>query len=111
MGEIGLPRREFLHDLQWWEVHSIIRGYNRRHRDLWSSQRWSTYNIICAFVGSKELRDNGINNPTDLLHLPWDSENEPGEKITEEYVRGMLAEMDAINAANAENQQAKSDEP
>lgn len=32
MGEIGIPRREFLYDLRFWEVDAIIRGYRRRNR-------------------------------------------------------------------------------
>ena len=30
MGEIGIPRREFLYDIRIWEVRRIIRGYRRR---------------------------------------------------------------------------------
>ena len=30
MGEIGIPRREFLYDLKFWEVRRIIRGYRKR---------------------------------------------------------------------------------
>jgi hypothetical protein len=32
VGEIGIPRREFLYDLRFWEVDAIIRGYRRRNR-------------------------------------------------------------------------------
>lgn len=34
MGEIGIPRREFLYDLRYWEAHLIVNGYRRRHRLL-----------------------------------------------------------------------------
>ena len=30
MGEIGIPRHEFLYDLKFWEVRRIIRGYRKR---------------------------------------------------------------------------------
>lgn len=30
MGEIGIPRREFLYDLKFWEVRRINRGYRKR---------------------------------------------------------------------------------
>jgi hypothetical protein len=30
VGEIGIPRREFLYDLKFWEVRRIIRGYRKR---------------------------------------------------------------------------------
>ena len=32
MGEIGIPRDQFLYALEWWEINSIIRGYRRRDR-------------------------------------------------------------------------------
>ena len=32
VGEIGIPRREFLYDLKFWEVRRIIRGYRKRGR-------------------------------------------------------------------------------
>ena len=32
MGEIGVPRREFLYELRFWEVDAIIKGYRRRNR-------------------------------------------------------------------------------
>ena len=30
VGEIGIPRHEFLYDLKFWEVRRIIRGYRKR---------------------------------------------------------------------------------
>ena len=30
MGEIGIPRREFLYDIKFWEAQRIIRGYRKR---------------------------------------------------------------------------------
>lgn len=95
MGEIGFPRREFLHDLKWWEVKSIIRGYNNRKRDLWSSTRWQTYHIMCAFAGSKSLGESGINSPTDLIKFPWDTDRPP---ISFNTVQEMVAEIEAVNA-------------
>jgi hypothetical protein len=32
VGEIGIPRREFLYELRFWEVDCIIKGYRRRNR-------------------------------------------------------------------------------
>ena len=99
---MGFPRGEFLRDLRWWEVRSIIRGYNRRHRDLWSATRWQTYNLMC--VSMADMKKAGINSPTDLIQFPW-------EKIkpnlpTQEEIDELQAEMAAINA----NLQKESDE-
>lgn len=30
VGEIGIPRHDFLYNIQFWEVRRIIRGYRRR---------------------------------------------------------------------------------
>lgn len=95
MGEIGFPRREFLHDLRWWEVRSIIRGYNRRHRHLWSSTRWQTYRLMEAFCGSKNLRESGINSPTDLIQFPW--EKTTANLPSQDEIDELQAEMAAIN--------------
>ena len=98
MGEIGRTPGELKHGLKWWEIRCIIRGYNRRHRDIWSATRWQTYNLMAAQVGGKELAKNGINSATDLLPLPWDTK--AASKLpTKEEVADMVAEIDAINAA------------
>ena len=101
MGEIGYNRHEFLHELKWWEIRSIIRGYNRRHRDLWSSTRWQTYNFMQAFCGGKALNEAGIHKPTDLIKFPWDSA--PVAPLSQSEVEDMQAEIDAINAQNKES--------
>lgn len=99
VGEIGRTPNELKHELKWWEIKSIIRGYNRRHRDLWSATRWQTYNIMSAQVGGKQLSEKGINSVHDLLPLPWD-DTKAGLPTPKE-VDDMVAEINAINAANS----------
>ena len=70
MGEIGLPRREVLYELRWWEVRAILRGYNRRHRDAWSIARWQTYHLMA--VSGADLEKAHIYSPLDLIRFPWD---------------------------------------
>lgn len=102
VGEIGITTGQFYYGLRWWEIKSIIRGYNRRNRDQWSATRWQTYNLMCAFAGSKSLSENGIHGPKDLLPLPWDTEDDIPSLSDEEY-----AEMQAdIAAWNAQLQKA-----
>ena len=98
VGEIGIERNTFFNQLRWWEVKAIIRGYNRRHRDLWSATRWQTYNIMAAQVGGKELEKAGIMSPTDLLPLPWDTKD-VSKLPTDEEVADMVDEINAINKA------------
>ena len=96
MGEIGLSPDRLNYGLLWWEIHCIIKGYNRRNRDLWSSTRWQTYNLMASQVGGKALSEAGIHKPTDLIKFPW--EKQPIANISDEDVAAMQAELAAINA-------------
>jgi len=94
VGEIGYNRQEFLYDLQFWEIALIIRGYNRRQRDLWSASRWSTYNVMLAQIGSSGMRDAGIHKPTDLIKFPW--EKEKAELPTEDEMDDIRRDIEAF---------------
>lgn len=94
MGEIGYNRQEFLYVLQFWEIALIIRGYNRRQRDLWSASRWSTYNVMLAQIGSNGMRDAGIRKPTDLIKFPW--EKEKAELPTEDEMDDIRRDIEAF---------------
>jgi hypothetical protein len=97
VGEIGIDRNTFFNNLRWWEVRAIIRGYNRRCKDLWSSTRWATFNLMNAQVGGEELSKHGINVPSDLLPLPWDIEQMPKATITDEDAINFQKELAALN--------------
>ncbi len=73
MGEIGFPRREFLYDLVWWEVRSIIRGYNARHHHGWEQARLVAYNAHYC-MGSKDTP------PTveEWIKFPWEQSKSAG---------------------------------
>jgi hypothetical protein len=74
VGEIGISRREFLYDLNYTDLLLIDYGYEKRRRDLWSSVRWQTFNMMSAQVGSDNMKKHGIYSPADLLRFPWDNE-------------------------------------
>lgn len=93
---MGVQRREYLYDLQFWELLLISRGYERRTRHLWSSIRWQTYNIMSA-IPYTDLQKSGIHKATDLLRLPWDNENIEDRPISDEEQQEMQREMDALN--------------
>lgn len=97
MGEIGVSP-EYFERLEWWQMRSIIRGYNRRLCQLWSANRWQTYRIMEAQVGTDNLRKNGIHNPADLLPLP--SDRKPSAPVSQEEIEMLQREMDAMNVAN-----------
>ena len=94
MGEIGFPRREFLYDLVWWEVRSIIRGYNARHHHGWEQARLVAYNAHYC-MGSKETPPT----VSEWIKFPWEQSTESGSTMpTDEEVerlRQMLREENA----------------
>ena len=61
MGEIGIPRREFLYELRFWEVRRIIRGYRNRDR--------LTHQLLaeCAFAAMFAMRDPKGKTPRDIF--------------------------------------------
>ena len=109
MGEIGIPRREYLYDLAYWEIMLIVRGYIRRSRDLWSATRWQTYNLMC--VSMADIKKAGIHSPTDLIRFTWEdgragsvSADDIPDKDEVERMRRMMMEENAKRKdANAED--------
>lgn len=72
VGEIGIPRREYLYELDYLDMVQIERGYERRHRHAWSIGRWETFHLMAAFCGGENLQKSGIHSPVDLIRFPWD---------------------------------------
>ena len=91
MGEIGISRHEFYYELKWWEVRSIIRGYNARHHHGWEQARLVAYNARFC-MGSKDP----LPTVTEWLKFPW--EQKAVIPVSQEVVDELQAEMDAINA-------------
>ena len=93
MGEIAIPRREFLYDLKWWEVLSIIRGYNARHHHGWEQARLIAYNAHYC-MGSKETP------PTVSRWLPFPWEQERAYDLpSDDEIASLRADMAAMGAA------------
>ena len=89
VGEIGFPRREFLHDIKWWEVKSIIRGYHARHHAGWEQARLVAYNAHYC-MGSKDPVP-----PVDKwITFTW--EKSPTIPISQEEVRELQNDMATI---------------
>lgn len=91
MGEIGINPEQFYYGLRWWEMQAIISGYNRRHRDMWSCNRWQTFYLMKAF--GSDLDKAGIHQPKDLLQLPWDKDMAQTPTYSEEEERQLQEEM------------------
>ena len=79
MGEIGIPRREFLYDLRFWEVRRIVRGYRRR--DRLKHQLMAE----CAFAAMFAMRDPKGKTVRDIFpSLFQDDEDDHSDDLTEE---------------------------
>ena len=93
MGEIGIPRREFLYDISFWEVRRIIRGY--RQRDLLKHQLIAE----CAYTAMYAMRDPQGKTVADMFPMLFDYDDDDDEPpLTEEDVAELQAEMKAINS-------------
>jgi len=97
VGEIGISRHEFYYELRWWEVKAIVRGYNRRYRNMWSATRWETYNIMSAQAGTEALKKAGVYKPTDLIKFPWEADV---SHISDDDIAELQAEAESINRQN-----------
>ena len=95
VGEIGIPRHDFLYNLQVWEVRRIIRGYRKREQTTWEQCRWQTFWLL--HNGMLDVRKAGINQPSDLIQFPWDKEQVDPDMPTKEEVDAMRQELIRLN--------------
>ena len=92
MGEIGIPRREFLYDLRFWEVRRIVRGY--RQRDRLKNQLIAE----CAYAAMFAMRDSKGKTVADMFPMLFDTDDDDDEPpISAEDVAELQAVMDALN--------------
>lgn len=92
MGEIGIPRREFLYDIRFWEVRRIIRGYRRR--DLLKHQLIAE----CAYAAIYAMRDPQGKTVADTFPMLFDDDDDDEPPITAEEEAELQAELDFINS-------------
>lgn len=88
MGEIGIRRSEFLTALRWWEVQSLIRGYNARQRTGWEQARLVAYcSAFC--MGGKD-----VPKMEDWIRFSWENKPAPPPLSEDEQKRlqNMLGE-------------------
>ena len=106
VGEIGIPREQFLYDLEFWEVRAIIRGYRRKQETEWAQLRWQTFWLM--HNGMVDLGKVGIHQPSDLMQLPHDGNTgDDSPPISDEEIDALQAEM---RAYNAEQERKKAEE-
>jgi hypothetical protein len=92
VGEIGIPRHEFLYDLRFWEVRRIIRGYRRRD--------WLKHQLMAEIVyaATFSMRDPKGKTVSDMFPMLFDEEEDDEPPITNEDVADLQQLMAAINA-------------
>ncbi len=88
MGEIGIARREFLHEINWWEANAILRGYRKRDILKFQLLRLVAYH---SFYSMRSNEDG--TTPTEWLPLYFDEED---AMPTQEEIDDMKAEMAAL---------------
>lgn len=98
MGEIGIPRREFLYEIHFWEVRRIIRGYRRR--DRLKHQLMAE----CVYAATFAMRDPKGKTVADMFPSLFaeDPSDFSGPELTEDDVQDLQADMAAFNAQHAQ---------
>lgn len=91
MGEIGIPRREFLYDLRYWEAHLIFNGYRRRHRLLHQLVAENVYATIHT------MRDPKGKTVGDMFPQVFDNDDDIEPPISDEEAQEMQGLIDAEN--------------
>ena len=93
VGEIGIPRREFLYDLQFWEVRRIIRGYRRR--DRLKHQLMAE----CAYAAIFAMRDPKGKTARDLFPAIFEDDDDETEPVmlSDDEIAELQADMVAWN--------------
>lgn len=92
MGEIGIPRREFLYDIRYWEAHLIFNGYRRRHRLLHQLIAENVYATIHT------MRDPKGKTVGDMFPQVFDDDDDEFvPPISDEEAQEMQGLIDAEN--------------
>lgn len=109
VGEIGVPRREFLFEIQFWEVQRIVRGYRRRGRLRDQLIAEATYAALFS------MRDPKGKTVKDLFPDIFEDDDydrsDGSDTITDEDVDFLQAEMAAMNGMAAEPSEPTEHEP
>jgi hypothetical protein len=92
VGEIGIPRREFLYDILYWEAEAIIRGYKRRNVLLYQLQRVTAYSAYFSMRENKAGK-----SPQQWLPLYFDNEEKEVPPLSQEDIDGLLSDIKAMN--------------
>jgi hypothetical protein len=97
VGEIGIPRREYLYDLTHTDMILIRRGYIRRFHPHWEMARLIAHQThYCMGVAPGE----SAKTPTEWITFPWErnEDGEPTDQPSEAEVKRLRQMMIEENA-------------
>lgn len=92
MGEIGIPRHEFLYELRFWETQRIIRGYRRR--DRLKLQLLAQ----CCYASTFAMRDPKGKTASDIFPDLFTEDEEDAEIMDEDDQQEILDMINSINS-------------
>lgn len=99
VGELGIPRREFLYEMKLWEILALQRGREARAKLYWEPARF------LAFTIAKSNGAKNINSLQDLVSFPWENDEESEDELpTDEEIeatRRMLQEENKRRSGEA----------
>ena len=102
VGEIGIPRREFLYEIRGWEARRIMKGYQRRHVLMYQLQRMQVWASMFS-MGNPEKK-----TPIDIFHLYFDDwDKDTDLPLSDEEARGLQDMIVTINRKNARKRKRK----
>lgn len=89
VGEVGIPRRQYLYELQWWEIRATLNGYRQRQRPYWEMARW------IAWAAAHCMGGKNIPTMQRWAEFPWEREAKEAQMPTPEEQQRLL---DALRA-------------
>ena len=90
VGEIGIPRREYLYEMMFVDILLTVRGYFNRHHYGWEQARFVAYHVrYCMGVKKDEVVP-----VIEKWHpFPWDRDTTPHNLPTPEEEAELQADM------------------
>lgn len=101
VGEIGIPRKEFLYEIRFWEARRIVRGYRKRNRPI----HQLLAQVIYTAKYANPYRQNDGKTAVDMYPQYFedddDEDMESESPITEEERQELVSIMNEMNSKKA----------
>lgn len=94
VGEVGIPRRDYLYMMPYWEILLVLRGYRRRDIPQLHMMRLQAFCSAFAFGGNKQ-------NMTveEFCPMWFDKHDEPDEELSDDEVEELRKMIEQENRA------------